>query len=160
MYFTSSEIAHSALHAVLFAIIFFLVNLLINSTLKAIDCLRISVTEPLKIRRIIKCGALKKHTLKFTEALAKFIGVITFFVIYILLSYFSLDGEIRLYLLILYFAAFYLLNSAFYGKAIELLDKILPICFYPISLLFSVLFTLPKASRKLLQKKFNKCKKR
>lgn len=54
-----------------------------------------------------------------------FLSVLTFAVLFVLLSYISLDGEIRIYMLVLFFASFYLSNFVFWKISKMIFELIL-----------------------------------
>lgn len=87
---------------------------------------------------------------EFTGRIFLFASVILFSVCFLLLSYVSLDGQIRLYMLIFYSASFFLSKFAF----CSILEKVASLILLPIiaviSCLFRAFFIAVKKFRPLL----------
>ncbi len=102
------------------------------------------VAEIFKFEKLFPLPSFKKH-IKLSDrgAVFSFFSVIIFALGYVLISYFALDGVVRIYMLVLAFASFYLSKFALFDflsrifvwifdKLLMLLCLCLRICFTPI----------------------------
>ena len=71
-------------------------------------CRIVRFNEKISLSEFADLKILRNNGATFT-----FLSVLTFAVLFVLLSYISLDGEIRIYMLALFFASFYLSNFVF-----------------------------------------------
>ena len=106
------------------------------------------LSDIFKFEKIFPLPSFKKH-IKLSErgAVFSFLSVIIFTLGFVLISYFALDGVLRVYMLVFAFASFYLskfalfdfLNRLFvwiFDKLLMLLCLFLRISFAPIRFLF------------------------
>ena len=112
--FSFDETVFSVLCAVIFGIgfcFFYTVNSIIFLSLKNMPkiFLEIIVFDKVFPSPSIKIGIKEGKT----GGIYAFFSVVAFFIGYMLLCYFTLDGEIRLYMLVISSASFFLFYSAF-----------------------------------------------
>ncbi len=115
MGFSGREILLSVLYAFIFGLgysLFYQLILISFETLKSLPRL---AREILGSEKIFPSPSIKKEIKdrKFGAVFA-FFSVFLFFVGFLLLSYLALDGQLRLYMLIISSASFYIFNSAFF----------------------------------------------
>ena len=115
MTFTGREILLSALYALIygggFSFVYQLLIILVR-TVKAMPSLAVEI---LNADKIFPSPRVKNAINKGKEgALFAFFSVVLFFIGFQLLSYLALDGQLRIYMLALSSAAFYITNLAFY----------------------------------------------
>ena len=121
-YFSLREILYSLLYAIIYGAVSALIFCVFRSARIILYDIRKSVGLLIKYDKI--------YQVRFTEDPGKsremhptelFLSIVFLFVVYILLSYHALDGVIRLYMLITFFASFYLSKiviSAFLDKIV------------------------------------------
>ena len=115
MGFSGREILLSVLYAFLFGLGYSLMYQLILISLEAVKSLPRLAREILGSEKIFPSPSIKKEIKdrKFGAVFA-FFSVFLFFVGFLLLSYLALDGQLRLYMLVISSASFYVFNSAFF----------------------------------------------
>lgn len=135
MYFEQSEILLSVISATLLGIIFAFFCIFIRLIYRELYRLFLSLKEAVFYERIfarVKLCELKKTTPRLLLSIGAFLQTLTFGVLYILISYYSLDGALRAYTLVLALI-FYLLVDKFLSRKIFLLFERI---FSPIFVIF------------------------
>ena len=114
IYFSPAEILCSLLHAVVFGMGFSFFYQLFVAILRTAKSIPGLMNEILFAERIFPFPSVKG---KFKEGeeggMTAFLSVIFFFLGFLLLSYFSLDGRVRIYMLVVSSASLYAFNYAF-----------------------------------------------
>lgn len=120
--FSLGEILGSVIYALAYGVVFsvaFSLCRLIRGILFALPEITI---ESIKYKKIFPLPNFKQYIdPKIIGPLFGFVWIIIFTLGFILISYFSLDGVIRIYMLLIAFASFYLSNFLF----CDILNKIL-----------------------------------
>ena len=152
--FTYGEIVSSILLAILYgclyAVLFSLVCLIVNMVLSLPKIIR----DTLSFDKILPPPSFKNlKTDNSCGGFLSFICVILFTIGFLLLSYLALDGVIRIYMLILSFASFYLSKITFteflsrlfmaaFRRILSLLSIVVRVVIWPLKRLFYMLFRL------------------
>lgn len=114
MGFSGREILLSALYAMIYGFTFSLAYemvIIFSRTLKFLPNL---IREIICAEKVLPSPSIKERIKSAKEGgTFAFFSVFLFFIGFLLLSYFSLDGQLRLYMMIIASAAFYIFNSAF-----------------------------------------------
>ena len=97
-------------------------------------CRIVRFNEKFSLSEFADLKILRNNGAAFT-----FLSVLTFAVLFVLLSYISLDGEIRIYMLTLFFASFYLSNFVFWKISKTFFELILRGLFVLFSILVRIL---------------------
>ena len=105
--------------------IFMVLNLFLRCFFVAYKTIKISNADKLEI------GLFFKEENNLREAIFVFIKIIAFSVGFAVLSYVTIDGIIRIYMLAICFASFYLSKILFFDRAINVFKKLITaiICF-------------------------------
>lgn len=156
MTFSAGEIFSSVVYALIYGIAF----AMMLSAFKAIKEGIYASLEYLKNLswndRIFSLPRLKRvDFIHRTSAVAHALSILLFAVGFSLLSYLSLDGQIRLYMLILSFASFYMSKNAFFGFLKRIVFIALGI---PVSLIAIALRITLKISKRLTKKDLSSIK--
>ena len=156
MTFSAGEIFSSVVYALIYGIAF----AMMLSAIKAIKEGIYASLEYLKNLswndRIFSLPSLKRvNFIHRTSAVAHALSILLFAVGFSLLSYLSLDGQIRLYMLILSFASFYMSKNAFFGFLKRIVFIALGI---PVSLIAIALRITLKISKRLTKKDLSSIK--
>lgn len=146
--FTSQEIAFSLLCAVIFGVLFSVICSLMTVLFSLLKKIRTFPHDIIKYDKISSVTVSKTpSSAKKTSLAGKIFGIILFTVGFVLLSYLCLDGTIRVYMIFLSIASFYLSKVAFFDflqKALIVLTDILyryvvvifRVFLYPLSFIF------------------------
>ncbi len=143
MTFTSQEILLSVLYAIIYGCFFALLLsalLLIKGVIKGG---RESLISVIRFDKIFPLPSFSQ--IQASENPGAFLSaasIILFAVGFSLLSYFSLDGEIRLYMLILSFASFYLSKFVILGIFKKIFTRLIRLIFIALSFVLRI-FILP-----------------
>lgn len=114
IYFSFREILLSVGYAALYGVITALIFVSFLSLKGLLSDLRAYSREIISYERVFSSIKAKRSEGEVElSAAATFFAIIFFFLGFILLSYHALDGEIRIYMLIVVFASFYLSKIAF-----------------------------------------------
>ena len=156
MTFSAGEIFSSVVYALIYGIAF----AMMLSAIKAIKEGIYASLEYLKKLswndRIFSLPRLKRvNFIHRTGAVAYALSILLFAVGFSLLSYLSLDGQIRSYMLILSFASFYMSKNAFFGFLKRIVFIALGI---PVSLIAIALRITLKISKRLTKKDLSSIK--
>ena len=149
IYFSFFEIINSVIMAVAYGLFFpFIPSLLLlveAFTSSCFDILR-SIGQGKKNRYKFK---LKKEHPKKTFVV---LNIVLFFLGFILLSYIALDGVIRIYLLIIVFASFYLSKIHIFCYFEKLLEAFVTFIIHVFSAFFEVISYPPRKVFSILRK--------
>ena len=129
IYFSPVEILCSLLHAVVFGMGFSFIYQLFVVILRTVKSIPGLMNEILFAERIFPFPSVKGKIKEGEEGgMTAFLSVIFFFLGFLLLSYFSLDGRLRIYMLVVSSASLYVFNCtfsvilrAFFGNAFNLI---------------------------------------
>lgn len=116
MTFSAGEIFSSVVYALIYGIAFAMMLSAIKAIKEGIYASLEYLKNISKNDRIFSLPSLKRvNFIHRTDAVAHALSILLFAVGFSLLSYLSLDGQIRLYMLIFSFASFYMSKNAFFG---------------------------------------------
>lgn len=147
MTFSAGEIFSSVVYALIYGIAFAMMLSVIKAIKEGIYASLEYLKNISKNDRIFSLPSLKRvNFMHRTGAVAHALSILLFAVGFSLLSYLSLDGQIRLYMLILSFASFYLSKIVFFdflnkaigfilSSAFFLLCPLVRMLIYPVKLL-------------------------
>lgn len=139
MDFSFEEIISSVLYALIYGAGFSIFYMLISLFFVMIRAFRQVFVEIISFDKILPSPTVKiDNTESGGGGFFAFLSVVLFFVGFLFLSYFTLDGVIRFYMLVLSSASVYILYSAFYG----FLRKVIVMIFNHILFLFSTIVRL------------------
>ena len=143
--FTSEEIFASITHALLFGFIFAIIVSLLLMIKGVTEGLGQGIKEVIYFDRILPLPSFKylKNQSKPGGVLSVFL-IFTFAIGFSILSYVSLDGELRLYMLIVAFASFYLSKFAFFGFSSTIFVALFRLLFKLFSLVLRVIISVFK----------------
>ena len=130
-FFTTLETVASIFSAAIFGAIFAILDTILK-------ILSLEFNHILKIKKHVFCAANffsipkrdvlenpeRKERNKFLGEICAFFKVLTFFIGFILLSYYALDGAIRLYLLLFAIGFFFLFRYASSATILKLTDSL------------------------------------
>lgn len=143
MGFSFSEILGAVLMCLCFGVGYALAFSLLSCLLGVIKAGRAFFTRIIDFERIFPLPTFRDLKISpYRGAVFSFLSVLLFAIMYSLLSYLALDGEIRLYTLIIYFASFYLSRIAFLGIFIKAFELIIRALMLLISLFVRMLLRL------------------
>ncbi len=137
--FGREEIIMSVLYALVFGAGLCMVRTMINTVFEIFPLLRQMIICAVKFDKILDFPKINLHHTSKNRPVWDFFAVILFSLSFMLLSYYSLDGQIRLYMIFCVFAAFYLSKIAFFGFLESLFSKILCLIFSLLSVLLRIL---------------------
>jgi hypothetical protein len=153
MGFTGEELLLSVLHAVIY-----------GGACSVIYCiLKLLCDLPSSLGRVCKDIAVYENILSVKEPqryvilgkrgwLFSFLGLIAYFVGFLLLSYYSLDGQVRIYMLLISSASFYVFDLSF----CVVLRRIILFLFYQILAIVTVALRIVLLPIKIFVRKFYK----
>ncbi len=150
--FNIGEIFNSVIYAFAFGVIFSVAFSLCRLVRGMLASILDVTSEFIKFSKIFPLPNFKKFiNPKKNGAVFSFLSIIFFTLGFILISYLSLDGTIRIYMLIVSFASFYLSNFTF----CEILSKIL-LCILNLFLKFlCLIFRIIASPIKMILKRRN-----
>lgn len=125
--FTSGEILISALCALAFGIVYSVIHQLALILSRVFKSLPDIIREIMQAEKLLPPPSVKERVKEEKEeGVFAFFSVIGFAIGFLLLSYYALDGQLRLYMLIISSASLYFANSTFFvflrGLSTLLLD--------------------------------------
>lgn len=145
IFFTTEEFFYSVIYAVGFGIAFSAVSSFVSIIISLFRILPSFFSEILNYScffDLVKIGASTLNNRKKKSATSVFLKVFAFSLLFVLLSYVALDGVIRAYLLVVFFASFYVSNFAFSYAFYFLLSCFLTILFtliaIPVRLIYMI----------------------
>ena len=140
MGFSSIEILNSVLFAVIYGAFFAFIYESVRLALLVFKSLPKVCSEILVFEKIFPTPPITKAVKSAkTGRPFSFFSVLAFFFGFSVISYISLDGDIRLYMLILSSASFFLFYSTFWDFYRWLILSILDLIFIPLSVFFRCL---------------------
>lgn len=137
IYFTADEIGRSLLIALAYGVFFCLIISLFDVIYGTIKDLFYSLKQIIVYEKITsEVNFVELKIKKEGSAAGVFVSVVLFFIGYILISYMTLDGCVRIYMLIVSSASLFLLKLIICDKFVFLMRKILRsvICGFVIAL--------------------------
>lgn len=147
MDFNSAEICLSVLYAIIFGFCFFILFSLMNICRDFLRGIIPYLKEAVRFKRIFPLPSFNIYLKEGrSSALFLIISILTFSLGFILLSYLTLDLQLRLYMLVIYFASFYVSYFAFFaflksvflrisGLLLSLVCILLRVVIFPIKLI-------------------------
>ena len=152
MTFSAGEIFSSVVNALIYGIAFAMMLSAIKAIKEGIYASLEYLKNLSKNDRIFSLPSLKRvNFIHRTSAVAHALSILLFAIGFSLLSYLSLDGQIRLYMLILSFASFYMSKNAFFGFSKRIVFIALGI---PVALIAMALRITLKISKRFNKKSF------
>ncbi len=142
--FTTEEILASILYSLGYGALFFVLISALRLLLSIVSAIPTIVKKQIVFSKVLPLPDFKECIKpRGVGGVFLFLSIIAFSLGFVTISYISLDGMIRIYMLILSFAAFYLLNSAFFNflsriyicilnLGLRIMTLILRVVFYPI----------------------------
>ena len=114
--FSFTEILISLLYAVIFGLCFSIFYGVISVLYISLKSMQKLIYQIVFFDKILPSPSIKKEIKQGEKGpFFAFLSVLAFFLGFMLTSYFALDGDIRLYMLLLSSASFYIFYSAFCG---------------------------------------------
>ena len=114
--FSFTEILISLLYAVIFGLCFSIFYGVISVLYVSLKSMQKLIYQIVFFDKILPSPSIKKEIKQGEKGpFFAFLSVLAFFLGFMLTSYFALDGDIRLYMLLLSSASFYIFYSAFCG---------------------------------------------
>ncbi len=154
--FTQNEILRSMFNATILGICMCFFSTLINILGQLFPTIGTMLIGSFKYEKIFSIEKYDKTNKCTHSPLYIFLCTIAFAISFMLLSYYSLDGQIRLYMLLQLFASFYISKITFFVFLEQIVSKLFMLLASIITIILRVIF-LPfiTISRKILRKKQN-----
>ena len=142
--FTHAEILSSCIWAVMYGLFYCVLYCISVSLTNLLSCLPGDIKSMLGFERIFPLPKFKHEKTKSIGSLLIIILVFLYGLGFSLISYAALDGEIRLYMLVLSFASFYLSKNVFFNFEQSTIRLIYVALLKIISLLIRLLVVLKR----------------
>lgn len=140
--FDSREIILSVIYATAGGVIFSI----LYSALHVLRCvlinLKADLKRPLMSERLLSRFSFKNIKIEeINTPLTLIFSILLFAILFMIISYITLDGEIRLYMLVLLFASFYMSKFAIFSflckPIVIIFTALLSVAFLPFKLIYS-----------------------
>lgn len=139
MHFTSSEILISLLYAVVFGALFFILYSAVSILKYELGRLIDILPTVFQYDKILEKPTKKQGRNENQEGGAfAFMSVIIFALGFVLLSYYALDGCVRIYLLLFALSSFFIPKALLYEKIALIFEWVFEVLFYALIIAFRI----------------------
>lgn len=140
--YTRYEIIKSMLDASILGICMCIFSTIIELFEELVPIIKSVAIGLVKYDKLISTIKIEHRMQRSKSSIRHFFSIIVFSIIFMLLSYYSLDGQIRLYMMIILFASFYVSKITFLSFFKKILVNFLDM-FFSITCIFLRIVLLP-----------------